>query len=701
MERIPNGRYAKILEGRGKQISLDKPLSPLRRAKLHKQVRETGEPFEGQVEQLSSADPRAGLVVLREKKNDGTGRLEGYAGAASFTIPKNKKSADHAGAVGLMALVGAGIMAVGKNPQITRRNLLIGTSGAVMTMALSACGSGGGGDDGGGEAEIVDSQLNVSILQQFPESSNNSTVTAKVQTEPNKNWQILDGTTIIANGTSGANGLVDIELTLDDSTYTNLKIRVTDPVANKTAEESFDSCKIDTQAPQATIMTDLPSKSQTSQVNVVLMAPSDAIGCQIVDGDNVVANVSEIGAQTLVSLNLADGVYNLRVKTWDALGNTSLVNLNPCEVKTTTPIVTITTDLPASANLETGNEFTIKFTVSPDTKSWRVLNGASNLTPPVTGTNIGEITATFTLADGVYNDLRIVTEDNVEHEVVTPLNALVVDTGAPNAAVVAQFTALTKESTNTASANIAGDVTNWEIVNGSNVLTTGTATGNNVQITLTELASGTYNNVKLRVWDAAGNPREVAFDGFVIDAEAPTNPTLAIAGGAVAVNTRNVTLTLAADGSPAEMMVKEGDPNFTGTDWEPFNGTTEFVLSEGDGEKTVHAKYRDAAGNVSGATSDTIKFDTVAPTIGDWVGTVPTAKNTQYDGLVMSFNEDIGTIVFVGANNGSVVTNPEIINGNQVRFNLLTPNASGFSIGFTVKDPAGNQVITSKAEFLN
>jgi len=90
----------------------------------------------------------------------------------------------------------------------------------------------------------------------------------------------------------------------------------------------------------------------------------------------------------------------------------------------------------------------------------------------------------------------------------------------------------------------------------------------------------------------------------VTDTTPPTDTSIVIAGGAVTTGATAVTLTLGATG--ATQMTISNDPAFTGAVWETYATSKSWTLTAGNGVKTVYAKFKDAAGNVSTAVSDTI-----------------------------------------------------------------------------------------------
>jgi Bacterial Ig-like domain len=105
--------------------------------------------------------------------------------------------------------------------------------------------------------------------------------------------------------------------------------------------------------------------------------------------------------------------------------------------------------------------------------------------------------------------------------------------------------------------------------------------------------------------------------------------TVDINGGDDLTNDAAVNLALSAsDPSPgtgvAQMRFSNDGTNWSG--WEPFAASKSWRLAGGDGEKTVHVQFKDAAGNESDAAQDTIELDTAAPSVESWK---PKGKNVS------------------------------------------------------------------------
>lgn len=93
-----------------------------------------------------------------------------------------------------------------------------------------------------------------------------------------------------------------------------------------------------------------------------------------------------------------------------------------------------------------------------------------------------------------------------------------------------------------------------------------------------------------------------------------TGASISIAGGAASSVASAVILTLAA--TNATQMAISNASDFAGAVWETFATSKSWVLSAGEGLKTVYVIFKDAAGIASGSVSDTI-------TLGNAVTSTP------------------------------------------------------------------------------
>ncbi len=117
--------------------------------------------------------------------------------------------------------------------------------------------------------------------------------------------------------------------------------------------------------------------------------------------------------------------------------------------------------------------------------------------------------------------------------------------------------------------------------------------------------------------DAAGNSSTATIsDGITLDTTPPTGTMVINSGAAFCVSTK-VTLAVTSDdgGGSGVARMQFSNDNDEWSGWEDFAASKAWVLSAGDGAKTVYAQFKDAAGNPSTATiSAGITLDTMPPT---------------------------------------------------------------------------------------
>ena len=96
---------------------------------------------------------------------------------------------------------------------------------------------------------------------------------------------------------------------------------------------------------------------------------------------------------------------------------------------------------------------------------------------------------------------------------------------------------------------------------------------------------------------------------FRIDITAPKNVWVSTLAE---TPTRNVILSLGAEQSNIEMYISNQAYGESGSGWIPFVSSKEWLLSDGEGEKSIYAEFRDDAGNIAKA-STTIVYKTSDP----------------------------------------------------------------------------------------
>ena len=93
--------------------------------------------------------------------------------------------------------------------------------------------------------------------------------------------------------------------------------------------------------------------------------------------------------------------------------------------------------------------------------------------------------------------------------------------------------------------------------------------------------------------DAVGNETACLTKTITLDETAPVFGFVIINSNVAYATNRNVTIGLSVTGA-TEMQLSESSI-FTGASWLPVTDSATFTLSAGEGAKTVHARFRDAA----------------------------------------------------------------------------------------------------------
>ncbi|MBK7140452.1 MAG: right-handed parallel beta-helix repeat-containing protein [bacterium] len=93
------------------------------------------------------------------------------------------------------------------------------------------------------------------------------------------------------------------------------------------------------------------------------------------------------------------------------------------------------------------------------------------------------------------------------------------------------------------------------------------------------------------------------------------NPVIASFTGPTLTNNPTVALAISATDNCIVWQMRLGEGSLTGVPWIPFNPAPSFVLSAGDGPKTVNLEVVDGAGNIA-AASVVINLDATIPSAG-------------------------------------------------------------------------------------
>jgi hypothetical protein len=206
-------------------------------------------------------------------------------------------------------------------------------------------------------------------------------------------------------------------------------------------------------------------------------------------------------------------------------------------------------------------------------------------------------------------------------------DAFVVDATAPSDPGTPSTTSPTADTTPTWSFTASSDATSglaspaytveWSQDSGFADGVSSATTNTNSFTHSTPLGDATWY-MRVKATDVAGNQSAWSDSGSVqINTGAPTG-SVSINSGSGFTNSRSVTLTLSASsgffsGTSDIQMKLSNLADLSDGSWESFAASKAWTLAEGDGTKTVYVQFKDATNNESGAYTDTIVLDTLAP----------------------------------------------------------------------------------------
>ena len=132
---------------------------------------------------------------------------------------------------------------------------------------------------------------------------------------------------------------------------------------------------------------------------------------------------------------------------------------------------------------------------------------------------------------------------------------------------------------------------------------------------------GVQKYVSAQLRDGAGNLSSCIEDSIIVDTTVPSLPTVSLDSGALYNNSAGHTLQVTVSSvNASEFRISEAaDFGVGAASWRsyPPSGAVAYTLvATGDGEKTIHAQFRDSAGNTTAVVADSILHDTAAPNGG-------------------------------------------------------------------------------------
>ena len=363
------------------------------------------------------------------------------------------------------------------------------------------------------------------------------------------------------------------------------------------------SWTIDTTASMATL-SGTPVSPTSSTAAVLTVAGTDIVAYKYQqDGGSY---SSEIAVAAPISLSgLAEGLHTVAVIGKDTAGNwqdLGIATTVSWTIDTTPPIATIS-GTPSNPTNATTASLTVSGTGVVSYKY--AIDGGSYSSEIASAAPI----SLSGLAEGL-RAVAVIGKDaagNWQDVANAATASWTVDTTAP----AANISGVPADPSNTATASLtvagAGVVSYRYSLDGG-AYASEVAIG--TPISLSGLVEGPHT-VSVVGKDNAGNwqPDIAATTAaWTIDTTSPTGVSVVNEGDEYA-NATSVSISLSSNDAQQVCFSNDG-ANYS--NWEAMTDTKSWVLSEGEGEKTVYIKYKDVAGNTCVAT-DSITLDTVPP----------------------------------------------------------------------------------------
>jgi hypothetical protein len=197
-------------------------------------------------------------------------------------------------------------------------------------------------------------------------------------------------------------------------------------------------------------------------------------------------------------------------------------------------------------------------------------------------------------------------------------------------------------------------------------------------------------NIYLKIADKADNIGDFAFDSIILDTNPPYELSMIINDNAEYMNTTLVHLQISAKDlvSGVDEMAFSTDGE-TWTNWEKFSNEKQFTISSINGEKTIHLRISDKAGNFA-VTSEKIILDAKPPhSLLILIDNGATETNSKLVVLTVDAKDEFSGVHLMSfSNDGISWSNWQTF--HTTTNHLLTAEEGNKQIFFKVIDNAGN-----------
>nr|BFD63060.1 hypothetical protein BdHM001_17410 [Bdellovibrio sp. HM001] len=556
-------------------LTVDEPTAPLDLSRYNITCSQAGS--QTQAVTLPSGD---GSKVLRLWALDASNNISGVASSANIILEQNP-------------------------PVVTLQNLAsLIRGGSVQNVAFTAV------DLGVGVEQV--------LLEYAPDGTTFSELTS--YTNPSATSWNFSWTVPVQNTTTGA-----------------LRVRARDRAANWSEIKSA-VFEIDSTAPSLSL-TSLNSGSYRggstqditwSASDLHLSATPIKIEYSADNGStwsSIVAATANSGTYSWALPTMNSSVVRIRVTATDAVGNVSQAS--------SASAITIDSIAPAlpTVSLLSGvysNSATVNLSLSSCSDISKILINESLVTPGAgaAGWQACSLTPSYIVSGEGLHTLQVWVQDsvgNVNSSSVT--KSMTLDTTAPLVSLTSlnsgSFRGGEVQSLTWTASDINVSATpiklEYSSDNGGAWTAIQTSISNSGSYAWT-LPSINSSLVKVRVTmtDLAGNTNSATSSGsLVIDSTAPSALSLTRTSGSPS-NLSNVEISVSGcSGDATHMIFSESasTPALASPNWEACGAGKTFVVSAGDGNKTVYAWAKDLVGNVSAVSSVVMNLDTTVPSL--------------------------------------------------------------------------------------
>ena len=180
---------------------------------------------------------------------------------------------------------------------------------------------------------------------------------------------------------------------------------------------------------------------------------------------------------------------------------------------------------------------------------------------------------------------------------------------------------------------------------------------------------------------------EVSAKPGVADTTPPTGSVI-INNNAAYTNSTSVTLTLTAtDASGVSQMCISNENTCSSSSWETYTTSKSWILTTGDGSKTIYVWFKDGAGNANSSSyTDSITLDTTSPsnaTGSNFINSGSLSTTSSTVSLTISATDNVGVVGYY-ASESSIA--PSASTSGWVSINSQTSYSAGVSFIFSNED---------------